>query len=155
MRHTKSQGSSKIGERCIAHIKAIEDLTSAEVAIQYCSTHHNHDVNLGHLRIQHDTRMKIAAQLQQGVSMSRIMDNIRGYTGGGITREHLVTKQDIHNIKNHYNIEGIIRHFNDLTSVCVWVEEMKCQAYNPILLFKQQGEPQPDSMDNVGVMISL
>ena len=83
--------------------------------------------------------------------MSRIMDNIRGYTGGGITREHLVTKQDIHNIKNHYNIEGIIRHFNDLTNVCVWVEEMKCQAYNPILLFKQQGEPQPDSMDNVGV----
>ena len=151
VRHTKSQGSSKIGERCIAHIKAIEDLTSAEVAIQYCSTHHNHDVNLGHLRLQHDTRMKIAAQLQQGVSMSRIMDNIRGYTGGGITREHLVTKQDIHNIKNHYNIEGIIRHFNDLTSVCVWVEEMKCQAYNPILLFKQQGEPQPDSMDNVGV----
>ena len=49
MRHTKSQGSSKIGERCIAHIKAIEDLTSAEVAIQYCSTHHNHDVNLGAL----------------------------------------------------------------------------------------------------------
>ena len=63
--------------------------------------------------------MKIAAQLQQGVSMSRIMDNIRGYTGGGITREHLVTKQDNHNIKNHYNIEGVIRHFNDLTSVCV------------------------------------
>ena len=102
MRHTKSQGTSKIGERCIAHIKAIEDITSGEVDVEYCSTHHNHDVNLGHLRLQHDTRMKIAAQLQQGVTMSRIMDNVREYTGCGITREHLVTKQDIHNIKNHY-----------------------------------------------------
>ena len=99
IRHTKSQGTSKIGERCIAHIKAIEDITSGEVSVEYCSTHHNHDINLGHLRIQHDTRMKIVAQLQQGLAMSRIMDNIRGYTGCGITREHLITKQDIHNIK--------------------------------------------------------
>ena len=73
VRHTKSQGTSKIGERCIAHIKAIENLTSGEVKVEYCSTHHNHDVNLGHLRLQHDTRMKIAAQLQQGVTISRIM----------------------------------------------------------------------------------
>jgi hypothetical protein len=94
--------------------------------------------------------MKIAAQLQQGVTMGRIMDNIRGNTVGGITREHLVTKQDIHNINNHYNIEGVIPHSNDLLSVCACVEELKSLPYNPVLLFKPQGEPQPDSMDNVG-----
>ena len=48
----------------------------------------------------HETQMKIAAQLQQGVTIERIMDNIRENTTEGITREHLVTKQDIHNIKN-------------------------------------------------------
>ena len=84
-RHTKTQGTCKTGERCTAHIK---DLSSGEVHVQYCSTHHNHDI--GHVRIQHDTRMKIAAQLHQGVTMTRIMDNIRENTEGGITREHLV-----------------------------------------------------------------
>ena len=57
-RHTKSQGSR---ERCTAHIKATEDLTSGEGKITYCKTHHNHDINLGHMRLQCDSRMKIAA----------------------------------------------------------------------------------------------
>ena len=78
------------------------------------------------------------------------MDNIRGQTTKSITREHFITKQDIHNVNNHYNIEGVVRHSNDLTSVCVWVEEVKSHTYNPILYFKPQGETQPDNMDNVG-----
>ena len=57
---------------------------------------------MGHLRMQDTTRLKIAAQLQQGVSMERIMDDIRENTGSGIKREHLITKQDIHNIKTQY-----------------------------------------------------
>ena len=43
-----------------------------------------------------------------------------------------------------------MRHSNDLTSVCAWVEELMSLPYNPILLFKPQGEPQPQHMDNVG-----
>ena len=60
--------------------------------------------------------MKIAAQLQQGVTMEKIIDNIRDKTAGGITRKHLVTKLDIHNIKRQHNIEGITRDTNDLTT---------------------------------------
>ena len=127
VRQTKGQGSCKVGERCIAHMKAIKDNYTGEVVVQYCSTHHNHEVNIGQLRMQHDTRMKIAAQLQQGVTIEKIMDNIRGNIEKGITREHLVTKQDIHNIKNRYNIEGVRRHANDLISVVGWVEELKIQ----------------------------
>ena len=80
IRQPKSQGSGKTGERCIAHMKATKDLTTGEVVVKYCSTHHNHKVHMGHLRMQHDTRMKIAAQLQQGITMERIMENIRGNT---------------------------------------------------------------------------
>ena len=80
---------------------------------------------MGHLRIQEATRLKIAAQLQEGVTMQRIMDNIRDSVTFGITREHLVTKQDMHNIKNQYNIEGVVRHINDHTSVCAWVKEFQ------------------------------
>ena len=68
----------------------------------------------------------------------------------GITREHLVTRQDVHNIKLQYNIEGIVRHHNDLTSVTAWVEEMQTLQYNPVLVFKPQGVTQTREMDNIG-----
>ena len=43
-----------------------------------------------------------------------------------------------------------MKHSNDLTSICAWVEELKSLPNNPLLLFKAQGEPQPDDTDNVG-----
>ena len=43
-----------------------------------------------------------------------------------------------------------MRHVNDLTSICAWVEELNSLPYNPVLLFKPQGEPQPHDMDDVG-----
>ena len=149
-RQMKTQGTCKVGKMCTAHIKASKDQLTGIVNVFYCSTHHNHDVSLGHLRMPNETRMKIANQLQQGVTIERIMDNIRNNIAGGITREHLVSKQDVHNVKNQYNIEGIIRHANDQTSVCAWVEELKSSPNNPILLFKAQGEVQPEDMNNVG-----
>ena len=130
-------------------MKTTKDISTGEVIVQYCSTHHNHEVNIGHLRMQHNTRVKIAAQLQQGVTIERIMDNIRANIERGVTREHLITKQDIHNIKNCYNIEGVRRHANDLISVVGWVEELKTLEYNPVLLFKLQGELQSNNMDNI------
>ena len=78
------------------------------------------------------------------------MANIRENTAGGLNREHLITKQDMHNTKNQYNIEGVTRHANDLTSVCAWVDELKSLPYNPVLLFKPQGEAQTEDMNNFG-----
>ena len=63
-----------------------------------------------------------------------------------VTSRNYLTKQDIHNIKNRYNIEGP----NDLISVVGWVEELKTQPYNSILLFKPQGELQTENKDNIG-----
>ena len=75
----------------------------------------------------------------RGVHINRIMDNIREDLSQGINRDHLITKQDVRNIQRSYNIEGISRHANDLTSVCSWVEELSSLAYNPVLVFKPQG----------------
>ena len=119
--------------------------------MQYCNVHHNHEMSLAHVRLPYDhTRLKIAALLQQGVTIERIMANIRENTAGGLNREHLITKQDMHNIKNQYNIEGVTRHANDLISVCAWVEELKSIPYNPVLLFKAQGEAQTEDLNNIG-----
>ena len=56
-----------------------------------------------------------------------------------MTREHLVTRRDILNIKRQFNIEGIERNKNDHTSLQAWVEELHSQPYDPIVIFKQQG----------------
>ena len=62
--------------------------------------------------------MKIAAKLQQGVMMEKIMDNIEDDIADGITHKHLVTKLDIHNIKRQYNIGKITRDAKNLTCAC-------------------------------------
>ena len=72
---------------------------------------------------------------------SCIIDDIRDSETNQISREHLVSKKDISNIKKQYNIEGIRRYPNDLISVAEIVNEMEDLYYNPVILFKQQGEP--------------
>ena len=52
----------------------------------------------------------------------------------------MVTRQDILNIGRKVNVHTIQKHSNDLLSICSWVEEMKELEYNPILVFKPQGE---------------
>ena len=64
-----------------------------------------------------------------------------------MTCEHLVTRQDILNIKRQFNIE---RNKNDHTSLQAWVEELHLQPYDPILIFKQQGNTQGEEIDDIG-----
>ena len=72
----------------------------------------------------------------------------------GITREHLVTKQDVCYVKSQYNVEGMIRHKTDPTRVCAWVEELRSFPNNPVLLFKAQGEP-PDNVGNDDFILGI
>ena len=48
----------------------------------------------------------------------------------GIKRNRKVTRLDINNIWLLYNIKGIIKHSNDLSSVSASVEEIKSLKYN-------------------------
>ena len=143
-RQTKAQGSFRTGNSCTAHIKAVRDLTTGEVMVQYCSTHNSHSISLGHSRIPSDTRMKIASKLHQGVSIERILDDIRDNIDDSISCEHLVTRQDIRNIKTQYNVDGISRHKDNPISVNAWVEEMMSLPYNPVLFYKPQGTTDPN-----------
>ena len=43
-----------------------------------------------------------------------------------------------------------MRDINDYKSVCAWVKELEALPYNPVLIFKAQGEPQPNHIDNIG-----
>ena len=137
----KSQGSCKTVVHCSAHIKAIQDIKTNHTTVHYTSTHYNHKTQLGHLRIPSTTRKVIASKLKRGITTQRIIDDIRDSTATAeISRKHLVSRKDISNIKKQYNIEGISRHPNDLISVSSIVSEMEDLHYNPVVLFKQQGE---------------
>ncbi|GFR08196.1 MULE domain-containing protein [Trichonephila clavata] len=53
----------------------------------------------------------------------------------------LIKKNDIHNIKSYFNINGYIkRHEVDVVSVKLWTQEMKNNGENCIVFFKEQGQ---------------
>ena len=72
----EEQGTSKIGFCCTANMKVVQDVLSGDVTVKFCTTH-NHTITLGHLPIPDDSRMLIARQLQEGVAIEKIFDNIR------------------------------------------------------------------------------
>ena len=109
----KGQGSSKTVRHCSAHLK------TGRVTVNYTYTH---KTQLGHLRIPQATRRVIASKLRSGITAQRIIDDIRDSETNHISREHLVSKKDISNIKKQYNIR---RHPNDLISVVAIVNEME------------------------------
>ena len=39
--------------------------------------------------------------------MEQILDDIRDTVGKTVERKHLISKQDIHNIRRQFNIDGI------------------------------------------------
>ena len=144
-RQLKLQGSSKTKATCVAHIKAIQDTTTDHVAVEYCSVHNSHDMKLSHLPIPNDIKLTIAAKLQDGVDIDRILDDVHdSFTSPGVGRQHLVNKQDIHNIKRKLNLQCIQKHQNDLISVRIWVQELKALHYNPVVVFKEQGKCSSD-----------
>ena len=138
-RSLKSQGSSKAQTICPANMIVKEEITSGVVHVIYYSTHYGHEKDIAHLKIPHTVRLNIAAKLQQGVTMERVLDDIRDNVVSEFGREHLINCQDIRNVLSQYNIRGIEKHANDHSSVCAWVTELKSLDYNPVLYFKQQG----------------
>ena len=126
-------------------MKAIKDKETNEVSVTYTCTYYNHSHKLGHLHMAATTLEKIASKLQNVVTSERIIDDIRNSSDStDLHREHFISRKDIANIKRQYNIEGVQIHLNDLISVSAIVEEMETLKYNPILIFKQQGEEAND-----------
>ena len=138
-RSLKMQGSNKIGFNCTAHIKVVQDTTSGVVNVNFCPSH-NHSITLGHVPMSEDTRMLVAHKLKDGVTIEKILDDIRDEVGSSFKRHHLVNRQDINNIKRQFNIEGIERHKEDQLSICAWVTELQSLQYDPVTVFKPQGK---------------
>lgn len=76
-------------------------------------------------------RQAVASKLKEGVAINKILDDVRDRIVGCFKREHLISRQDILNIKRQYNILGIERHKDDQLSTSAWVTELESLDYNP------------------------
>ena len=134
-RSLKQQGTSKLGGYCTAYIRA-KEYECGKVETEICD-HHVHEKKLVHLPLSDSTRKMIAAKLQDGVSVSSILDFIRENVEGQLGRRELITHQDVRNIGHQYNIEGIKFDADDAKSVSLWVQYFNsyCANDNPVLLY--------------------
>lgn len=139
-RAMKSQGSSKTGCSCPAFITTRKCHATGEVQAEFCLKHVGHRQENAFNRISKEMRTTIAAKLSQGVSMNSVMDYIRDSMCGPLNRDHLITRADLHNIKQQYNINCMQKASADADSVLYWVQEMQCEEFDPVLCFKRQGE---------------
>lgn len=147
-RQLKTQGTSKIHNICSAQMKVIQDMDTEEVSVTYISTHWNHQKQLAHLPVPTSIKLKIASKLQQGVTIHCVLDWIQDREGDKLGRQHLITSQEVRNIRRRLNIGVIERHTCDPASILSWVHDLKQQDYNPVLLFKNQGE-QSESTEHI------
>ncbi|KAL4132485.1 hypothetical protein QTP88_009625 [Uroleucon formosanum] len=115
-RMIKTQGSKKFNQNCTSHIILFESFEDIK-------------------------KHEIATKLSQGVTFKRILDDVRENIGNSLKREDLITRSDLHNIKQKYNLnlkDGQF-HKSDATSVDIWVEQMKKEENNCVIYYKRQG----------------
>ena len=79
-------------------------------------------------------------KINQGVSLQKILDNVRDSVAGKINRLHLLTRKDLHNIQREFKIShGEKKHADDAMSVKLWVQSMEGLENCPIIYYKEQG----------------
>lgn len=147
-RSLKSQGTSKSGgSTCsTAFITARTASSTGDVTAEFCLSHVGHRKDTAHTCISWDTRSRIATKLAQGVNTNAIMDFIGDSQAGPLTRHHVATCLDLHNIKHQYN-NCMEKDQDDANSVMCWVAEIEREEHNPVLCFKSQGE----NSDHAGI----
>ena len=116
-RALKSHGTAKLDGYCTASIVLVKSDVGTHLTARVCSTHHGHSLTLDFLRLQKNDRYHIAANLSQGVTFERILDDIRESIGESVGRVHLTTRKDIQNIERAFGLRQSKRHQDDATSV--------------------------------------
>lgn len=58
-------------------MKVEEDITNGLGKVCHCQSHCGHRIDLAHIRLPDSSRVRIMAQLKDGISFDSIMDSIR------------------------------------------------------------------------------
>lgn len=84
-------------------------------------------------------KQDVAAKMKQGISSTKILDDVRDNVGVSFKREHMLDEQDLRNIALSYGIDEVKQHENDQNSVLSWIEEWEGKERNLVLYYKLQG----------------
>jgi hypothetical protein len=137
IRRIKTKGSIKIGRYCPAKITAQINVNQ-KVDVEYLNTHIGHEQNLRHLKLTKHDRDNLANKIKLKIPFRHILEDIREPTNVDecrkVTRRHLVTKKDLHNIKKSYKLDDTKFHQDDAVSVDAWVEKLgdTVKLYKPV-----------------------
>jgi hypothetical protein len=126
-RQLKAQGSCKTGDLCPAHITFTED-SSGSVQVTCVLDHVGHENEGKHLRIDKESRARIAKELTDGVKASVICKKARKEVTPTktIRRTNLMTTKDVRNIANSFNlVKSGKGHTEDPSHVDLRSEEQK------------------------------
>ncbi|XP_054261130.1 uncharacterized protein LOC128985556 [Macrosteles quadrilineatus] len=116
----KTQGSSKINGYCPAKMCLIEK-SDGICYLNYLNTHIGHDDLLVHLTLSKTERTNLAEKIASKIPFDEILDGVRNSVKGKCDRLHLLSRQDLFNIQNEFNLSSSgISHENDAISVEFW-----------------------------------
>ena len=73
------------------------------VKAEVCHTHYGHQTRLGHIRLGAQDRLQIAGKLAQGVTLDKVLDEVRSLVSDNFKRVHLLQRKDIPNIERISN----------------------------------------------------
>jgi hypothetical protein len=134
IRQIKIKGSIKIGGYCPAKITA-QFKMNGEVHVEYIKTHVGHHQDLTHLKLTKHDKDNLANKIKLKIPFRHILDDIRKPEPNTIiTRRHLVTRKDLHNIKQNYQLDDTKLHQDDAISVDAWAKKLgdTVKLYKPV-----------------------
>ncbi|XP_065204238.1 uncharacterized protein LOC135834312 [Planococcus citri] len=125
-RFLKTQGSCKFGSYCPAKICAkISDCGKFNVT--FVSTHVGHQHDVAHLTISPNTKKQLAQKMLLKIPDNVIIEDIQESVTDDIQRVHLLTKQDLYNIRREFKIpiDDSKKDENDAISVDLLVQQLR------------------------------
>ncbi|KAJ8971715.1 hypothetical protein NQ317_006017 [Molorchus minor] len=141
LRRLKTQGSNKINGFCPAKIRLVED-DERKCSVRFISKHVGHTNDLSHVTLTADERQVIASKIISNVSFDNIINEIQTSATDDIKRIHLITRKDLHNIKQEYSVNSssAVKHSQNALGgfdIDTWINQLG-QTTDCVLYYKSQ-----------------
>ncbi|GBM43398.1 hypothetical protein AVEN_211206-1 [Araneus ventricosus] len=116
-------------------VDIIVDVT-VEICVWYQSVHVEHELETGKLRLTKAEKENLAADLNLGIPMSKILDKTR-HDFSPTNRFNLTTRKDLRNICRDFQLrEKSVYDTNDSTSVDKFVQKLMNESDDPVQICK-------------------
>ncbi|KAF2878711.1 hypothetical protein ILUMI_27463 [Ignelater luminosus] len=110
-----------------------------QASIKFWKTHVGHDEEIRSQHLTREEKNMIVNKLKIGISIDRILDDVKKVECNKLSRFNLASRKDINYLTKKHNIDKR-RHDNDVIAVGLKVQEWNQNGKNYAFFFKQEGE---------------